>query len=254
MLKPTLVEIPAKNVRSLAWEGRDLVDWVGGAALYRLDGSSAPRTINYAYEFDAVATSPSGEYQVIYTRLGTKGLVLRGGEFVREINRSYYHAHVYEYPLALFSLRDGREVLAHCPDEYCRLEIDDLASGERLTKSEQRQPADFFHSRLAASPSGQHLLSAGWIWHPVDAVHVYDVAAALTEPTHLDGAGLQLDAWAEECSATFLDDRRHSGTQVSSILMDPNRLPPPMALDASNRRCAIAGNDRIHVLLFDNPP
>ena len=43
----------------------------------------------------------------------------------------------------------------------------------------------------------------------------------------------------------------HSGTQVSSILTDQSRVPPPMALDPTNRRCAIAGKDRIHVLQFD---
>jgi hypothetical protein len=330
MLKHSLVEIPATKVRSLAWDGDDLVDWAGGATRYQLDGNNAAGTVNYAYEFDAVATSPSGEYQVIYTRLGTKGLILRRGKFVREINRSYYFANAYEYPVALFSLRDGREVLAHCPDEYCRLEIDDLASGERLTASGKRSPADFFHSRLAASPSGQHLLSAGWIWHPIDAVHVYNVATALMDPSHLDGVGLPLDAWADESSATFLDDRRlvvalegiecdddsaakssaprdlrifdletgavlatthpvgkvgsmmaigehhlltlhehpklihiassevvyswpeiRSGTQVSSILMDSNSVPPAMALDLANRRCAIAGNGQIHALLFE---
>jgi hypothetical protein len=314
----------------LAWEGNDLVDWADGATRYQLDGTNTAGGVNYAYEFDAVATSPSGEFQVIYTRLGTKGLVLRRGELVREINRSYYFANAYEYPVALLSLKGGREVLAHCPDKYNRLEIDDLASGERLTNSGKRSPADFFHSRLAASPSGQHLLSAGWIWHPMDVVHVYDVGTALMDPSHLDGAGLLLDAWADESSATFLDDRRlavalegigrdegsaarssaprdlrifdleagavlatthpfgkigsmmavgehhlltlhehprlihiasnevvcawpeiRSGTQVSSILMDSNSVPPTMALDPINRRCAIAGNDHIHALLFE---
>jgi hypothetical protein len=237
---------------------------------------------------------------------------------------------VYEYPVVSFSLEGGREVLAHCPDDYRRLEIEDLTSGERLTHSDKRRPADFFHSRLAASPSGRHLVSAGWIWHPIDAVRVYDVATAMTDPSHLDGAGLPLDAWADESSATFLDDRRlvvaldgieldedsvarssaprdlrifdleagavlatihppqkigsmmaigehhlltfhehpklfhipsnevvyswpeiRSGTQVSSILRDPDCVPPAMALDPVNRRCAIAGDSQIHILLFE---
>lgn len=329
MLKHKLIEIPATDVRSLAWDRSGLIDWVGGAVLYQLDGKSDRPRINYAYGFDAVATSTSGTYQVIYTRLGTKGLVLRRGEHIREINRSYYYANAYEYPVALFTLKDGREVLAHCPDEYCRLEIEDLESGACLTESEGRRPTDFFHSRLAASPSGRYLLSAGWKWHPVDSVHVFDVAAALSDPTHLDGEGLPLNVWGDESSATFLNDRRlavavererdddstagtsaerdlrvcdleggtvlatihprqkvgtmmavgeeyllslhehpklihlasnevvgswpqiNSGLQVSSILTDQSHIPPPMALDPRNRRCAIAGNDRIHVLQFD---
>ncbi|WP_116813539.1 hypothetical protein [Steroidobacter cummioxidans] len=329
MLKHQLVEIAAANVQSLAWDGNDLIDWVGGGARYELDGKHAAARVRYAYTFDAAATSPSGEFQVIYTRLGTKGLVLRRGEIIREINRSFYQADVYEYPLALFCLEDGREVLAHCPDEYCRLELHDLASGERLTDSDQRSPGDFFHSRLAISPCGRYLLSAGWIWHPVDAVHVYDIATALANPSHLDGAGLPLDARADESSATFLDNGRlavaldgceidedeipppsarelriydlataavlastrppekvgsmmavgahhlltlhehprllhipsneiirswpeiRSGTQISGILMDRRHLPPPMALDPVNARCAIASSNCIHVLLFE---
>jgi hypothetical protein len=328
MLRHELIEIPATNVRSLAWDQSGLIDWVGGAVLYQLDGKSDRLRINYAYGFDAVATSPRGQYQVIYTRLGTKGLVLRRGELIREINRSYYFADAYEYPIALFTLEDGREVLAHCPNEYCRLEIEDLETGARLTELERRHPTDFFHSRLAASPSGRYLLSAGWIWHPVDAVHVFDITTALNDPTHLDGAGLPLNVWGDESSAAFLNDKwlavavegerdddntegppasrdlricdleagtvlatihppqkmgtmmavgdeyllslhEHpkllhlasneivaswpqiqSGIQVSSILTDQSRVPPPMALDARNRRCAIAGKDRIHVLQF----
>jgi hypothetical protein len=53
--------------------------------------------------------SPSGEFAVIYTRLGTKGLVLHRGKIIREINRSFYHADVYEYPIGLAALKNGRE-------------------------------------------------------------------------------------------------------------------------------------------------
>ena len=324
--------IPARGARSLAWDGDELVDWVAGGVRHSLDGESSQPGIVYAYGFDAVSTSPSGEYQVIYTRLGTKGLVLRRGQLVREINRSYYFADDYEYPVVLFSGADGRELLAHCPDEYCRLEIEDLATGARLTSSKQRKPVDIFHSRLATTPSGRYLLSAGWLWHPLDAVHVYDVASALKDPTHLDGMGLPVNSWADESSATFLDERRlavvqegegdtdedagacasrtlrifdletsdelatihpaqklgtmmpvgrehllslhdhpklihlpsneivhawpeiRSGIQVSSILTIKNTIPPPIALDPIRRRCAIAADDHIHVLLFGGSP
>jgi hypothetical protein len=329
MDKPRSIKIPAKGVRSLAWYGDQLMDWVGGGVCYSLDGESSQPGVYYAYVFDAAATSPSGKYQVIYTRLGTKGLVLRRGEIVREINRSYYFANTYEYPVVLFSGAAGRELIAHCPDDYCRLEIEDLATGARLTSSEQRQPADIFHSRLSTTPSGRYLLSAGWLWHPLDAVNVYDVEAALKDPAHLDGMGVPVRAQADESSATFLDERRlaitqederetdddagpsasralrifdietgaelatlkpaqkpgtmmavgaehllslyehpklihlpsnaivhswpeiRSGTQVSSILTIKECIPPPIALDPTNRRCAIAVDDYIHVLLFE---
>ena len=77
-----------------------------------------------------------------------------------------------------------------------------------LTRSTARKPSDFFHSRLAASANGLHLVSAGWLWHPVDEVRVYSVETALGEPNHLDGKGIGIDAWAEQSSATFLPDGR----------------------------------------------
>jgi len=52
-------------------------------------------------------------------RAGTKALLLEpGGKFIREVNRSYYHAEAYRYPLALFTLPDGRTGLVHCLEEY----------------------------------------------------------------------------------------------------------------------------------------
>lgn len=204
----TLRRIPARDVRSLAWDGDVLVDWAAGEIRYQLDGNTGKRLWVVTYMFDAAQVSPSGEYSVIFTRLGTKGLVLRRGRIIREINRSYYCAGHYEYPLALFQLPDGREVMAHCPDAYNRLEIDDLATGERLTVSTTRNPADYFPSRLAASSDGRWLLSAGWVWHPLDVVAVFNVANALENPLSLDGLRLGIDAWAEESSAVFIDNRR----------------------------------------------
>jgi hypothetical protein len=52
------------------------------------------------------------------------------------------------------------------------------------------------------------LVSAGWLWHPVDEVRTYDIAAALGDPALLDGAGMGGSAWAEDCSAAFLPDGR----------------------------------------------
>jgi len=200
--------IPAERVQSLVWDGDDLIDWVSGGQRYRMTGEMVPRQVYYAYPFDAAISLAGSDYAAIYANLGTKALVLRSGEIVREINRSYYQADAFEYPIAMFRLPSGREVLAHCPDEYCRLQIEDLATGEILAKSSGQKAADFFHSRLVASPSGRYLLSAGWIWHPVDAVNVYDLAVALVDSTHLDQGGLRIDAWAEESSAAFLRDGR----------------------------------------------
>jgi hypothetical protein len=174
--------------KSLCWSGDSLVDWVSGGHRHDLDGTTHERAVYYAYRFDAAVMSPEGRYAVLYERLGTKGLLLRDGKVVRELNRSFYHAEVYDYPVALGTLPGGRTLLAHCPDEYCRLELEDAETGERLTRRDSESP-DVFHSRLQFSPDGRWLLSAGWIWHPIDAAHVFNVAHALERPLLMDQPG-----------------------------------------------------------------
>src|SRR5580698_3080289 len=155
MIETKEVRIPARGVQSLVWRGEMLIDWVGGGRQFSVDGEIGHARISYAYPFDAAAASPSGEFSVIYTRLGTTGLILQRGKILREINRSYYHADTYEFPIALIRLETGREVMVHCPDDYNRLEIDDLATGERVSGSTSRKPWDCFHARLAGSPDGK---------------------------------------------------------------------------------------------------
>ncbi|WP_374563835.1 hypothetical protein [Ideonella sp.] len=322
MKAASALRLSASRVRSLAWEDGDLVDWVDGGRRHLLDGSTIESYVRWGFAFDSALTLPESGYAVIYTRLGTKGLVLKGGRILREINRSYYHAEVYEYPIALGRLPSGREVLVHCPNDYCRLEIEDLATGQVLTNAVQRTPGDFFHSRLSVSTDGRFLISAGWVWHPIDQVQIYDLEAALADPRQLDGCGIDLKAWADSSSATFLADGRvaiwlmgdiddedtptkpgelriieplrpadttivssvgclgtilavddhvlalhdhprlielktgivvrswpdvRSGRQTSSILLS-NEIPPPVALDAANRRCAIADDTGITVI------
>ena len=171
--------------RSLHWDGDELVDWVAGGTRWRSDGVQVDSNVRYAYVFDRAVVSPSGRYQVLYTESGTKGLVLEGGRVLREINRSYYHANDYEYPIALGRLPDGREVLVHCPDHYNKLEIEELSSGRRLTERPGRAP-DVFHSRLSLSPGGRRLLSGGLVWHPVTVADVFDLTRLVDDPGALD--------------------------------------------------------------------
>lgn len=196
-------KIDESNVRSLLWRGDALIDWVGGGRTIELDGRTVPGRVFYAYRFDAAVMSPSGRFVFIYQRLGTKGLLLQDTKIVREINRSYYHAHVYEYPACFATLPNGREVLIHCPEEYCRLEVEDAETGERLTESATRNPTDFFHSRLAVDSSNQWLLSAGWFWHPFDAVKVFSIEDAISNPTSLDDSELVPLQSVEISTATF---------------------------------------------------
>lgn len=205
------LRIPASRVLSLAWDGDTLIDLASGDTRYQLDGSQDSPSILWGYPFDAVATLDGSDLAVVYTRFGTKGLLLKGTEVVRELNRSFYHADAYEYPVCL--VRHGERVLLiHCPAEYNRLEIEDATTGERLTHRGSKS-ADFFHSRLAANRSGTRLLSAGWVWHPWDAVVYFDIAEALRDPSHLDSIEWRLSTsrnvgLAEESFACWQTETR----------------------------------------------
>lgn len=163
-----------RKVSTLCWRDDVLVDYVG-LNRYSLTGEIINGNISWAYKFDRAISSSDGKYSVLFENYGTKGLVLEGDKLIREINRSYYCADAYEYPVTFFTSPDGQICLAHCPEEYNIIEIEDLKTGERLTDSD-RESHDFFHSRLQVSQNGNYLISAGWVWHPVDMVEVYDLS------------------------------------------------------------------------------
>ncbi len=199
-------KIPTAHVSSLVWEGDILVDWAGGERRFALDGSTNERSVIYAYRFDAATISPSGEFVALIARTGTKALLLQRGQIVRQLNRDFYQAEAYPYPLTFAQTAEGREVVIHCPDSYCQLEIEDAASGERVGSAAARKPADFFQSGLSVSPSGRWLLSAGWVWHPVHVVNFYDLPGALRDSSTLDNATASPPGLWEVGSAAFVDD------------------------------------------------
>ncbi|MBX7114884.1 MAG: hypothetical protein K1X64_11210 [Myxococcaceae bacterium] len=177
-----------------------------------MDGQFVSASRRWGYDrLNAATSDTSGRWAVVHERTGTAGILLRDGKIVREIHRSPYHADAFEYPVCLFE-REGRMLLAHCPTSYGRIEIDDAENGKRLTEGPSRKDPDFFHSRLEVSPGGKRLLSAGWVWHPWDAVVCFEVAAVLTNSTTLDGlVGTELSrnvCLSEESSAAWLDDDR----------------------------------------------
>ncbi|WP_329459103.1 hypothetical protein [Streptomyces sp. NBC_01497] len=175
--------------RSLLWQGEELVSWAGGGRRWDRDGVEHDPRFWWSFPFDSGTASESGPYSAVYQERGTKGVLLEGGRVIRELNRSYYHAPATDYPLALGELGDGRQVVVHCPEEYNTLQIEDAASGERLTAG-SRSPQDVFHSRLSLSPDGRHLLSVGWIWQPFGTALVHDTARALADANTLDADGL----------------------------------------------------------------
>ena len=98
---------------------------------HELDGSAPVRRYSgYGPGFGAAVMAPAGNVVALMASSGTKALLLEpGGRVIRELNRSYYCAHVYRYLLALFTLPDGRTGLVRRPEEYNRLEVEVAATG-----------------------------------------------------------------------------------------------------------------------------
>jgi hypothetical protein len=210
---------------TLGWLGNQLVCHENGEQYYpEYDAYPAwremPKMMGYSFgaQFDRVITSKNGQYTLLYTNLGTKGLLLsKPNEVLREVNRSYYCADVYEYP-AIFCETGGRTFLVHCPLKYCRLDFEDVETGEILTNTPNRNPRDFFHSRLEISPDGRFLISKGWVWHPLDVIAFYKIEDCLKNPLLLDETtNIAIDAKEENeeeefgsnfefCSASFANN------------------------------------------------
>ncbi|MFT3687237.1 MAG: hypothetical protein QM783_20330 [Phycisphaerales bacterium] len=197
-----------RPLSSLCWGQAGLMDWAGGNAVVDLQTGLANSRIGWGSLFDAAIESPSGRYAVIYQRLGTKALLIGNGKFLRELNRSYYCAEEYDYPIVFIPGPDGAELIAHCPDEYNRIELEDAETGRRIPVRGERKPSDFFHSRLQVSPGGRWFVSAGWIWHPVDWVEVWPLADAIANPAVLDSSGIRPEADTDLNDVAFIDDDR----------------------------------------------
>jgi hypothetical protein len=234
----TRTKIMVEGLRSIAWAGDDLIDWVRGRRI-RLDGTVLEFGVGDSYRFDG--SVGLGDAAAVFETLGTKGRIMQlngqiarpsfvplGFDELREIDRSYYHAAAYDYPICLLTLPDGRNAIAHCPERYDTLEIE-LLDGTPLTLRKTKAE-DIFHGRLAASPDGRWILDNGWVWHPLAIVAVYDVARALREPEHLSSAGIALDLGdafdGDVEAATFSDDRLivagGDGSRILSVVDLPS--------------------------------
>jgi hypothetical protein len=217
-------------VKTLTWRGDALFDMARGERTIPISGAPEKRRFSgYGPRFDRGAACPAGCHQAIYQTLGTKAVLRTPSDEVRELDRSYYCADAYEYPIAIFQVGD-RTLVAHCPTDYNVIHLDDADSGERLTASHRLERADdFFHSRLEASPDGRFLLSAGWVWHPWEGLCVFDVSEALADPAHLDRGGIDApgskvgSVAGEVAPATFLDE----STVVVATKDDDERLDDP---------------------------
>jgi hypothetical protein len=200
--------IKTNYLQTIDWLNGCIIDWVSAGQQYSLDGQQTQLAkYHYAFSFDGSLTSKDGQYAFIYKRLGTKGLLLKNGEILREINRPYYHAETYEYPVAFLTFNNVT-YLVHCPNDYCQLDFENVETGEIVTNIKGRKPSDIFHSRISISPDNKYLMVCGWVWHPVDTVELFEVAECFKNPLLLDKSSLYPDFGTEINSASFIDSKR----------------------------------------------
>lgn len=210
--------------KSLHWNQNSLIDWVNRGDQYNLDGTFKRTSVYLAYPFDTAIVSPCGKYSVIYQKLGTKGVLFKEDKLLREINRSYYQATVYEYPITFAKLPNGTLILIHCPNEYNLIEVEIAETGEKLTElATKRESKDYFYSRFRVNPSSTFLLSAGWVWHPYDMMEYVEIEKGLTNNEVFDKWSTTFSFDAEICSAEFLtNDLIIAGTSDEEPMEEEN--------------------------------
>lgn len=202
MLKQTII---ANYLKTICWFNNVIVDWASAGKWYSLNGQEGQfGQYSYAFDFDGCVISEDGQYALIYKRSGTKGLLLKNGELLREINRSYYFASDYEYPAA-FTTVEGITYLIHCPFEYNRIDFENVETGEIITDIPERKPSDVFHSRLEVNRDNSFLMSKGWLWHPLHWIELFDIKECIKNPLLLDNSKLHPNLDVEICTANFID-------------------------------------------------
>lgn len=149
---------------------------------------------------------------------------MKNGVIQREINRSFYYAHAYDYPIAMTIEPSGHAVLVHCPNSFDTIEVEDAETGRTLAT--KKCAGMEFHSRLAVSRNGRYLLDAGWFWHPLGGAWVCDLTM-LIEGSEESGSDIGFSFGAEIDSAAFLDDENIVITSTDEVI---NKEIPPTGL------------------------
>ncbi len=217
------------ELQTINWYEDKIVDWSNAGTLYALSGQK--RQLNnytFGFNFDSAIHSVNGKYIFIYQKLGTKGLLIKDGEILREINRSYYHANSYEYP-APFLTHNKKTFLVHCPISYCQSDFEEVETGEIVTNIKTRNPSDVFHSRLEISQSGNYLLSKGWVWHPIDVIQIFKIEDCILNPMLLDKLDHSFpNVGSEICTASFINDLEILVGSSGEVIDDDNLANVPV--------------------------
>ena len=152
-------------MQTICWVDNTIVDYASAGKKYTLDGQ-VKELYKYTFGFgDTAITSSDGQYAFIYQKLGTKGLLLKNGDILREINK-------------------------------------------QVTDDQDRNPSDYFHSRLEISPNGKYLMSKGWFWHPWNDIRLFDIRKCFDSPEELDKSEIYPNVGTEICTASFIDENK----------------------------------------------
>jgi hypothetical protein len=208
--------IESPNVSPLAWDEDDLVEPMTGRRIVL--GQPLPeRAFFLGYPFDRglCARGLNAFWTLAYDNRGTKAVLYKNWKEHRELNRSYYFAKAFDYPIALTSINDGRVVIVHCPNSFDTIEIEDAETGEILGKRKSDKME--FQSRLSVSPDSRFLLSAGWFWHPVGGAWLCPVGAILGTDEH-HGAEVGFLSEAEVDAAAFLGNDHVVVSSTSEVI------------------------------------
>ena len=87
-MEKTSIEI--NYIQTMCWFNNTIVDIACAGKMYHLNGKVEEKyTYHFGSNFNSSIISENGIYAFIYNKTGTKGLLLKNGELLREINRSY---------------------------------------------------------------------------------------------------------------------------------------------------------------------
>lgn len=219
-----IFEINWPDVSTVIWDQDALLDTVTGRR-GALDGSLSQSLFHMTYRFDRAIGCRSGNvlWTAAYTNRATKAILMKNGHVHRELNRSFYCADDYDYPIAIGTDGTGRVVVTHCPHEFNLLEIEDAETGTVLVTLKSRDME--FHSRLDLSADGRFLLDAGWFWHPWCGACVFEVET--------DGNSLLFSKRTAFASVNEIDSAAFSGNSrvvVSSAANYYGEEPEPGSL------------------------
>jgi hypothetical protein len=223
-------EIPWPDVAVLVWDGDEICDPTSGRRA-DLAGSPTPRRLIMTYRFDKCVgvRAQNVHWTAVFTNRGTKGVLMKNGSVHRELNRSFYCAEAYDYPITLGIDRAGRAVVFHCPNSFDRLEIEDAETGQNFDSLKSRDME--FHSRLDLSADGRLLIDAGWFWHPWCGAAVFEMTyaddgtfrfaknTAFSAQNEIESVGFRGDTHLVVASAS-----EHFGEEPASTGLRPKQL------------------------------